>query len=237
VTAIPEQAGPPTPDIAEIRRALDVLHPDQDDVIELRAIGIRSKQWPSVTSGYFLDRDLCAEGAAALSPLAEGVYLTLNKINPALLARAVNRLRGRDDRAETTADHDVIRRLWLPIDCDPVRPAGISSSEEERTCAFERSAAISDYLFSEGWDSPIYGDSGNGAHLLYRVDLPADDSGYVQQMLADLAKRFSDNQVKIDTGVFNPARVWKTYGSVARKGDDAPSIGRPHRVARLIGPV
>jgi hypothetical protein len=223
----------PAPDIDEIRRALDVLHPDPTDVIELRALGVRSRNWPSVVSGYFLDRDLCTEAAAHLSPLAEGTYVTLNRINPALVARAVNRVRGRDDSTDTTADHDVIRRCWLPIDCDPVRPAGISSSDEERELAFERVIAISEYFFAEGWDEPVYADSGNGAHLLYRVSLPANDGGYVQKLLADLGRRFDDAQAKVDQTVYNPARIWKLYGTIARKGDHAPIVGRPHRLARL----
>lgn len=35
-----------------------------------------------------------------------------------------------------------------------------------------------------------------------------------------------------DQTVFNPARLWKLYGTTARKGDDLPE--RPHRLARLL---
>jgi len=224
----------PVADAAEVLRALAVLHPDQTDVIELRAIGVRSRQWPNVTSGYFLDRQECAQFAAMLSPLAEGVYFTLNRINPALLARAVNRLRGRDDSSETTADHHVSRRLWLPVDCDPVRPKGISATEEERGWALARAYAIRSHLWSEGWSSPVVADSGNGTHLLYQVDLDVADGDYVKRTIETLARRFNDERVHIDVTVFNPARIWKLYGTLARKGDHAPSIGRPHRLARLL---
>lgn len=222
------------PDLEEIRNALDVLHTDLTDVIELRAIGVRSRSWPSITSGYFLDRDACAEAAAMLSPLAEGTYITLNRINPALLARAVDRTRGRDEASDTTADHHVLRRVLLPIDCDPVRPKGISSTDEEREWAFQRAKEIREHMWAEGWDSPVFADSGNGAHLLYRIDLPANDGGHVQQVLTDLGHRFSDSRVVVDQTVFNPARIWKLYGTVARKGDHAPVVGRPHRLARLL---
>ena len=224
----------PAPDVGEIRRALDVLHPDPTDVIELRAIGVRSRQWPSVTSGYFTDRAACAAAAVQLSPLAHGVYVTLNRIKPALLARALNRLRDRDDASDTTSDHDVQRRLWLPIDCDPARPAGISASDQERALALARVDAIRSYLMADGWPPPIVADSGNGAHLLYRVDLPMADDDYVKGRLEDLKLRFDDDLVHVDTTVFNPARIWKLYGTLARKGDHAPTIGRPHRLARLL---
>ena len=75
-------------------------------------------------------------------------------------------------------------------------------------------------------------DSGNGAHALGRIDLPADDGGLVQRCLQALAARFNDAAVKVDTGVYNPARIWKLYGTTAAKGDDVP--GRPWRMARII---
>ena len=50
--------------------------------------------------------------------------------------------------------------------------------------------------------------------------------------LAALARRFDDARVTVDRKVFNPARIWKLYGTVARKGDHTAE--RPHRVARLL---
>jgi hypothetical protein len=79
------------------------------------------------------------------------------------------------------------------------------------------------------------GDSGNGGHLLYRIDLPADDGGLVQRCLEALAARFDDGTVTVDQKVFNPARIWKLYGTTAGKGDvEAAAIGRPHRMARIL---
>jgi len=89
-------------------------------------------------------------------------------------------------------------------------------------------------MWSEGWDSPVLADSGNGAHLLYRVELPADDGGHVQQILTELGKRFNDARVVVDHTVYDPARVWKVSGTLARKGDHAPVVGRPHRMACVL---
>lgn len=74
--------------------------------------------------------------------------------------------------------------------------------------------------------------SGNGAHLLYRIDLPADDGGIVQRCLEALAAAYDDDAVKVDRTVFNPARVVKLYGTRARKGDNMSE--RPHRQAGII---
>ncbi len=85
---------------------------------------------------------------------------------------------------------------------------------------------------SLGWPDPIAADSGNGWHLLYHIDLPAIDDGLVQRCLESLAARFDDDLVKIDRTVFNPARIWKLYGTVAAKGDATPD--RPHRLSRIV---
>jgi hypothetical protein len=98
--------------------------------------------------------------------------------------------------------------------------------------AIERVYQIRDALRHEGWPDPLVGDSGNGAHLLYRVDLPVNDGGIVKGWLQEFARRFDDDCVKVDQSVFNPARIWKLYGSVSRKGDNVP--GRPHRMARIL---
>jgi putative DNA primase/helicase len=49
-----------------------------------------------------------------------------------------------------------------------------------------------------------------------------------------VSERFSDSEkgVKIDTTVFNAARIVKAYGSLAAKGDN--TTDRPHRIARLL---
>jgi hypothetical protein len=87
-------------------------------------------------------------------------------------------------------------------------------------------------LTGEGWPEPIHADSGNGAHLLYRVDLPADDGGLIERCLKALAARFNSDMVHVDQSVHNPARIWKLYGTQAGKGDS--TTDRPHRMAKII---
>ena len=78
----------------------------------------------------------------------------------------------------------------------------------------------------------MFADSGNGAHLLYRVDLPVDDSRFVELSLKALAFQFDDDYVVVDVGNYNPARIWKLYGTLAAKGDSVPE--RPHRLAHIL---
>lgn len=215
-------------DHAEIARAVGLLF-EPGNVVEVRIPKTRA----GVVSGYFDDHTTMAAAIhdADTKYRASGVYYVLNKINPALLGRAYNRLR---ERAEyTTSDINILQRCWLPIDLDPVRPAGVSSSEEEHEVAIRRAQTIADDMGGE-WGRPIIADSGNGSHLLYRIDLPNDPEGlaFVSGALAELDRRYSDDVVKVDVTSANAARIWKAYGTVARKGDSIPS--RPHRLSRIV---
>jgi len=215
----------------EIARAAALLFPE-GAVVELRALAAGG-----VHSGYFDDSAVLTDRAAAIATLNEvaGVYLTLNEVNPALLSRRANRVVMRVGRSDpTTADADIVRRRWLPVDLDPVRPAGVSSSDEEHVAALGRAEEIGAWLKGQGFPAPLVADSGNGAHLLYRIDLPNDAASaeLVKSVLATLDALFSDAVVTVDTANFNAARIWKCYGTPARKGDD--TADRPHRTARLL---
>jgi hypothetical protein len=221
------------PDPDEVRHALDLLA-DPGQVVELRMLEVQSqgRRFPATVSGYFDDLEHLVKAAAEYWSYAKGVYVTINPVHPALLARASNRLRTVGKTDALTGDADIIKRRWLPIDLDPVRPSGISSTNQEHKLAVERAFQIREELREEGWPHPVVGDSGNGAHLLYRVELPAIDDQLVKHCLQKLARRFDDDRVKVDQTVFNPARIWKLYGTVSRKGDNVEE--RPHRIARLL---
>ncbi|QSZ67002.1 hypothetical protein RJ40_05585 [Methanofollis aquaemaris] len=201
-------------------------------VVELRALADRFTH-----SGYFDDSAKLAAAAEALDadPETKGTYVTLNVVDPALLARRANRVKMRLTRSDpTTSDADILRRRWLPIDLDPVRPSGVSSTDAEHDAAIERADAIARWLAEQGFPAPIAADSGNGAHLLYAIDLPNDEAAtaLVKGVLVTLDALFSDEVVVVDTANFNAARIWKLYGTCSRKGDHTPE--RPHRRARLL---
>ena len=219
-------------DPAEIARAYRLLVGD-GNVTELRALEATTAadRWPRTLFGYFDNAEALADAAAAFKT-AKGVYLIPNAVNSVLLARAANRIK-QAGKGDSTQDTDILRRRWLLIDADPIRPAGISASDAEHAAALDRIERIADELrYNPGWPDPIRADSGNGGHLCYRIDLAADDGGMVQRCLLALAARFDDEVVKVDQGVFNPARIWKLYGTTACKGDDTPD--RPWRMARIL---
>ena len=203
------------------------------DVFEVRVLDAVSADYrrEHIESGYF-DYEHISDVPEALKRLLSfrGVYVTVNPVNPDLLARAVNRLRPAG-RNPTTADTDIVRRRWLLIDCDPKRASGVSSTKAEHESALAKAREIRDGLSSLGWPDPIMTDSGNGAQLMYRIDLPATDGGLVQKCTNAFALA-SDDAVSIDTSVHNPARIWRIPGTMNCKGDSIPE--RPHRIARIL---
>jgi hypothetical protein len=215
----------------EIRRALSLLF-EPGQVVEVRAITEEG-----MASGYFDDFEALEKAIEPLESvfLVHGIYVTLNEVNPALLSRRANRIKARLSRKDaTTADADILRRRWFPVDIDPVRPSGVSSTDEEQESSVTKARLIARYLTEHGWPSGILAHSGNGAHLLYRIDLPNDDESrdLVKCGLEALAVMFDDAASTVDTANHNAARIWKLYGTVSRKGDHTPD--RPHRRSRIL---
>lgn len=205
----------------------------QDSVIEIRALG---KLKNAVQSGYFKNHERLAEVAIVLDSAAEhkGIYFTLNSVNPVLYARSPDKMTPPRTSVTLTSDADIVRRRWLPVDFDPVRPADISSSREEHQAAMDRADLVRETMASLGWPEPIVADSGNGAHLLYGLDLPNDEksTALVERVLRALDKLYSDDIVKIDVKNYNASRIWKAYGTTARKG--ANVADRPWRKSRIL---
>ena len=219
-------------DANEITHALRLWF-QAGDVFEVRVLDAVSADYrrEHIESGYFDYEHISAVPEALKRLLSfRGVYVTVNPVNPDLLARAVNRLRPAG-RNPTTADTDIVRRRWLLIDCDPKRSSGVSSTKAEHESALAKAREIRDGLSSLGWPDPIMTDSGNGAQLMYRIDLPADDGELVRRVIGEIAKASSE-QVAIDTSVHNPARIWRLPGTMNCKGDSIPE--RPHRMARIL---
>lgn len=222
-----------TSDREEIGKAIDLLFQVAAiAVLELRIL--RAKNGGTV-SGYFDSKHQPAfvESAEYWSGKAEGVYVTLNPVVPDVLCRSANRIT--KFAKHTTGNTEIERRVWLLIDLDAKRPAGISATRNEHEAALDRARSIRDWLTGQGWPQPIFTDSGNGGHLLYRIDLPNDAAAdaLVRGVLKAIAAKWDDPSVTVDQSVHNAARIVKLPGTLAAKGDHTPD-NRPHRIARMI---
>jgi hypothetical protein len=190
-------------------------------------------------AGYFDDhKAFCKAVQLADKTPHDGIYFTHQVIDARLIGRSFNRLKASD---LTTSDHNVLAYRWLPIDLDPVRPNGISSSDSELAEAMKLREAVAQWVMAElKFPAPIKGMSGNGGHLLFRLpDLPANEEtkNFIKNTLEGLAKHFNTDKVTVDTKVYNPARIWKLYGTTAKKGDPVPAgpnrQARQHRMAYI----
>ena len=220
----------PQPIQAEIERAISLLF-DGDEVVEVRAFHKGKKR---TDAGYFdgQHRNDLVQEAIRLNTAGAAVYVTLNRLDPQLLGRYANRI---ESFASTTAsDTNVIRRRWLLVDLDPVRPRDTSATKEQLASAKTKGQEIRDFLRSTGWPDPVIAASGNGFHLIYPIDLAndAESTAVVKGALQDLAKQFDDADVKVDTSVFNAARIVKLHGTVANKGDHT-SVS-PWRLSKIL---
>jgi hypothetical protein len=201
-------------------------------IVEVRILRTRK----GTVSGYFSDPATLAH-AVELWDGKANVYVTANPVNPVLLARATNRLQ--EFAKATTGDTDIVRRAWFLADFDPVRPSGISSTDEELAHALARRDEAVAFLTPFGFPPPVTAMSGNGGHADWIGDFPNDaaTTTLFERALKALASKFSDNTVTCDETVFNPARIWRLYGTVAVKGD--ATTERPHRRATIerLGPM
>ncbi len=215
-------------DLEEIRRSA-ALFLEPGGIVELRA---PKTERDGTISGYFSDAEKLARAAMAIAGKAQGVYVTLNELPADVLARANNRIRSRAQT--TTSDAEVVKRKWLLLDFDPKRPAGISSTREEHAAALDAAQSAAGALTRNHWPEPVSADSGNGGHLLYRIDLPNDreSADLIRDVLAAADQRYGTAGVSVDRSVYNAARISKLYGTVARKGDSTED--RPHRLSRIL---
>lgn len=203
-------------DVDEVRRALQ-LFADPENGCELRAL-----QSGAHRTLPGLDIDGLVRAAGDL-PGGIGLYFVLNPI-PATLKKSAS-------------DQAVIRRRWLYVDVDPVKPdefADSPATDEEKASAGLVADAVVEHLSGLGWPAPVVNDSGNGFGLFWRCDLPADESArdLCKAFLHKLREKFDGPGGKIDPKVYNAARITKLPGSWSRKGTEYPD--RPYRPSRLV---
>lgn len=211
--------------IEQLKQTFIALH-DREPAghVELRALG---KLGP-VLAGCFTNAGAFAAEAARLDQLeTRNLYLTLNPIR---LKEGMNEgVCTAVGNGQGASDSDVLVLCNLLLDFDPVRPSGVCATDTEKRNARDRMEVVREYLNSLGWPEPIVADSGNGYHLLYRIDLPntEENATLLKEVIRSISARYSTAEVGVDKSVWNPARITRLYGTVNRKG--AHSEERPWR--------
>lgn len=209
-----------------IKKLWAIKATSNDSVLELRAIKgpeIISKIFKGVAYHSKAELKLAfEEEALRLNAAGYNIYYVMNPIHD-------------DFKYGSVKDKDIAYRDLLLIDIDKVGHKGESSSDAELEAARLLSEQIADYLKSEGWDEPFRMMSGNGYHLYYVLnELPNNEAHkkLVEGALRELAEKFNNGIVAVDTVVFNASRITKVPGTIARKGENTTE--RPHRMAVVL---
>lgn len=160
-----------------------------------------------------------------------GAYQLVNgPIDPALLYRYEPNEIAKAWNGRAT-DRDIATRRAVFLDIDPVRPKGISATDEQLLEAQDVADHVQEFLAGiVGANAIGRGCSGNGVFLLVALEpRPVDpsDVGRISAFLKALHGSFGTAGVKIDSAVANPARLMPAPGTWKRKGRNAPE--RPHR--------
>lgn len=214
-------------DIQEIKKWWSLFVGD-DELVEIRILG--RFQY----SGYFKSVNSLLSSIAPYTEMDdEQCYFTLNTINDACYGRQQCEKFVKSPKA-TTTDNDITRRKWMLIDFDPKRATGVNASDEEFELAKGKAKEVYYYLHNLNFPNPIMCISGNGFHLLYKVDLPNTNevTETIKSFLHSLGIMFSDDKVDIDEKVFNAGRICKLYGTTAKKGANLPD--RPWRESKIV---
>ena len=201
---------------------------NNNELVEVRLIGSKKNG-----SGYFTDAKTMIE---AIKPYTDSfnVYFTLNKVNPACYSRE------QKDKIvlnvkNTTTDAEIVCRDWVLIDLDPKRLSGVCSTNEEATKAYNKAKEVIKFLLDSGFYEPITVFSSSGIHIYLRCALLNNDENtkLVKRFLEALAMLFTDEDVDVDTKVYNAARISRLVGSYSCKGANNDKE-RPQRKCRFL---
>lgn len=213
-----------------IRFIETIFEPDQ--VIEVRVI----RENNNISCGYFTDRDSLYKSVSELDndSTIKGIYVVMNEFRKDIIQERGQNQINRIGKGLATKDSDITKRRWLVLDFDPIKAttlADSASTDEEKAKTLEQAKKCVEYLTSKyNFPEPIYGDSGNGTHITYRIDLNNDEPGkcYCKELLIELADKFEG----LDITMFNASRIVKLPGTMTRKGLNSEE--RPHRRSHII---
>ena len=215
------------PSIEETKKIWRIKAIGRSSIIELRAIDSSGK----IVSKLFKGKNFNSTNELKLAFEDEALRLNADGYNIYYVMNPI-----RDDFVSGSAkDKDIEYRDLLLVDIDKVGHKGESSTDAELEAARLLSVEIAKYLKEEDWGEPIQMMSGNGYHLYYVLNqLPNDDANkaLIERTLHELANKFNNGIVAVDTVVYNASRITKVPVTIARKGPNTAQ--RPHRMAVVL---
>ncbi|MDD3307943.1 MAG: hypothetical protein PHO29_12710 [Acetobacterium sp.] len=201
---------------------------NDDLLVEVRILNTDK----GTVSGYFNDFN---QLETSIKPYdgKYNIYNTISTINPSVFSYGtLNKLK--EHATTTTKDADITAYQFVFIDIDPIRPSGVSATDEEKAAALVVSEQLKAYFKEMGLPEPFEMDSGNGYHLFLPTNLENTEENklLIKKILEGLDFRFSSDKAEVDRTTYNPARITKLYGTMACKGENTEE--RPHRQSKML---
>jgi hypothetical protein len=207
------------------RRFVGVVDGEMQEVIAM----VRGRPWVGYARSESEQVDMLLRAQRTRD--YSGAYLLFNPIDSRISERYAPGEWG-PAHAGRASDKEILLRRAVFVDVDPIRPKGISATDEERSAARLVAMGIRELLESRcGADAVGWGSSGNGYYLLVAIVpvIPDKDHGIrIKRLLGGLQTNFGNAAVSIDGSVFNAARLMAAPGTLKAKG--AGSEARPHRL-------
>jgi len=127
---------------------------------------------------------------------------------------------------------DIARIIGIPFDVDSENKDD-AATEEEKQKAKENAEKFMEWLRSQGYLEPYLDDSGNGYHIVQRVDIPVKHHSRLENQLRNYFKEVqkATPYMKLDS-IFDMTRILKVPGTLSLKGENTPE--RPHRTAKIL---
>jgi hypothetical protein len=202
----------------DLKKTLALLF-DPDQVIAVSGIKLDG----TMTKKFYTDMGKAAVviEKADESGKFKGIYLNLQKL-----------------RNGSTSDtrKDVALYTNFMIDFDRKVKNG-NATDEERSAIEKVTQEAKRWLCEVLESEPLVADTGNGFHLVFRLEPFVADSqamGVLKECIAAVKTRFEEPEVnvEIDVTVAEPEQLTRCYGTWNRKYPETP--GRPQRQSKIV---
>lgn len=125
---------------------------------------------------------------------------------------------------------DVARVTGIPFDIDSSHPKDRAATEEELAQAKKRMVALNSWIRTQGYKAPLIAMSGNGYHIIQKVDIPIDED-LPSKLEAYFHEAPTEGPPQMDS-IFDLPRIIKIPGTMSVKGPNTEE--RPHRLSFIL---
>lgn len=134
-------------------------------------------------------------------------------------------------KREGGSKEDVSRVTAIPFDVDSKHPTDEAATDEELAQAQNRVIELNSWIRTQGYKAPLIVMSGNGYHVLQKVDIPIDED-LPSILEKKLEAYFHEAPTEGMDSIFDLPRIIKIPGTMSVKGPDTNE--RPHRLSYIL---